>query len=118
MSFYDEMQQVAAEVLSEFSQGSVQYVHIEPGAGPADDPGPATRVPYDINSAVSGAAFRYVQNGLALKTDLQVVVAGNLSVVPDMSGFVVVDGVTHKIVGIDKKPSAGPVVAYVLIIRK
>lgn len=118
MSFYDEMKQVAAEVLAEFAQGDVKYIHMVPGSGPADDPGPATPTLYPINSAVSGAAFRYVQSGLALKTDFQVTVAGNLPVVPDQRGFVTVDGVTHKIVGIDKKPSAGPVVAYILIIRK
>ena len=117
MSLYDELQAVTTGIMSEFKQGDVRYVALTPGNGPIDEPGEPTETEYPLQSAVRGAKFRYVQSGLAVATDLQVTCSVP-SVVPDMNGFVKVDGVKHKIIGIDPKPAAGTPVAYVLIIRK
>jgi hypothetical protein len=118
MAFYEDMQAVAAEVLAEFKQGTVNYIKITPGAGPVDNPGQPVRTPYAINSAVSGVAASYVAKGLAIGTDLQVIAPVDSRYVPEMTGSVEVDGVPHKITQILPKPAAGTPVVYVLIIQR
>lgn len=114
---YSELQPVVADVLREFKQGVIQYVEMVPGSGPADDPGPATPQTTTINAVARGVSFKYVDNSLVLQSDFQVTMPGD-GVEPNMSGFIKVDGVPHKIIKIIRKPAAGPVVAWVPIIRK
>lgn len=115
--FYSEMQGVASSIIGEFKQGAITYIAVTPGNGPAHNPGPHVETPHPINAVARGVAFKYVDNALVLATDLQVTLPGD-SVTPDMKGFVTIDGVRHKIVQIIRKPSAGTVVAWTLIIRK
>lgn len=118
MSLYDELQPVVTGLLSEFGQGSVSYIRVVPGNGPADDPGASVSTPFPVNAAVRGVQFRYVQNGLAAASDLQLTMNVSPDFVPDLRGFVEIDGVRYKIVQILPKPAAGTPVAYVLIVRK
>lgn len=118
MTIYDEMQSVARELLAEFKQGVVSYVKMTPGNGPVDNPGPAVPTSYPINSAVQGVQIKYVNQQLAVASDLQVIAPFDPAYVPELTGFVDVDGVRYKIVNIVKKPAAGTVVVYVLIIRR
>jgi hypothetical protein len=37
---------------------------------------------------------------------------------PQMSGFILIDGAQHKIIGIKRIPEAGTVVSYILIVRR
>jgi hypothetical protein len=117
MTIYDEMQGIATELLTEFKQGIISYVKTVPGNGPVDDPGNPTITRYSINGTASGVQFRYVQNGLALASDKQVIAPVDSRYTPNMKDNVEVDGLPYKIVQIVKKPDAGTPVAYLLILR-
>lgn len=126
MAFYDEMQDVAADVLKEFKQGVIKYIDIEPGSGPVDDPGEPVEKSYTLDGAARGVKYKYVQGGLAVASDLQVTSSvkatdeNNLQVSlnPKLNGFVEIDDVRYKIVQVLPKPAAGTTVAFTLIIRK
>lgn len=117
MTFYTDMQAVAADVLAEFAQGVVKYVKITPGSGPVDNPGSPTRTEYTINSAVNGVSASYVAKGLAVASDRQIIAPVDNRYVPDMTGSIDVDGTMNKIVHIQPKPGAGTPVVYIIIIR-
>lgn len=119
---YDEMQKVASEILSEFDQGGVYYIALVPGNGPADDPGPPQTVPFKINTVVRGVKSKYVQNGLAIASDLQCVMSVHPDVTPDIHGRVRIDQGSkrgeYKVVQAMPIPPAGVTVAHRLIFRK
>ena len=126
MTFYDDMQNVAADVLKEFKQGVIKYVDVTSGTGPADDPGEPTENEFTLDGAARGVKFKYVQNGFAVASDLQITSSlkakneNNADVIlnPNMKGFISVDGESFKIVKILPKPAAGTPVAFVFIVRK
>lgn len=114
--FYDDMQAAASTIIGEFAQGTVEYVEFTAGAGPADDPGPSTQTVNVLNAVVRGVSFKYLNKTDIQSSDLEVTFAGG-GVVPHMDGSVRIDGVSHKIVQIDRKPAAGTVAAYTVIVR-
>lgn len=124
MSLYVEMQSLASGLLAEFKQGVVAYIRVTPGTGPKDDPGAATETPFTLDATARGAKFQYVQNGLALATDLQITTSAHPALVTDFAnetvvrGFATIDGLRYKIVKAIPKPAAGTPVAFVLIVRK
>jgi hypothetical protein len=118
MTIYDDLQPVVRDVMSEFKQGSVVYVHSVAGSGPEDDPGEPTINEYEINATANGVKFKYVQGGQALSSDLQVVAPVDIRYTPTPTGFVKIDGVKYKIHKLLPKPAAGTPVAYVFIVRK
>ena len=126
MSFYDDMQNVASDVLKEFKQGVIKYVDITPGTGPADEPGEPTENEFTLDGAARGVKYKYVQNGFAVATDLQITASmkaknssgSEVTLNPNMKGFIIVDDVKHKIVKILPKPAAGTTVAFTFIVRK
>lgn len=116
--FYSDMQNVAAEILGEFKQGVIAYIGVTPGNGPAHNPGPSVEAaPVIVSGVARGVKAKYVDGTTIVATDLQMTMPGK-GVAPAMNGFVTIDGVRHKIVHIDRKPSAGTVVAWTVIIRK
>lgn len=118
MAFYDEMQNIATGLLTEFNQGVIEYGRITPGSGPDYNPGPSTIVWTTLKGATArGVSQKYVSLSLAVATDKQVVMVAD-QLVPDIKDKVRIDGVELKIVHIDPKPSAGTVAAYILIVRK
>lgn len=121
MALYDEMQQIARELLNDpdFKQGTIRYIAIVPGNGPADNPGPSTAVPHDIPGGVAkGVSYKYVKDGLALSTDKTVILPIVAGLVIDMKGFIEIDGVRHKIVQDISTPAAGTRVVGKYIVRK
>lgn len=116
--FYQDMQSLTTDLIDEFKQGTVQYVAVVAGGGPADNPGPSVETVHTINATVRGVAFRYIDGTSIVSTDLQLTISGNQLFVPDMKGYITVDGVRHKIIGIMPKPAAGTPVAYTIIFRK
>jgi hypothetical protein len=119
MTIYDDMQGIAQEVFADFKQGTVIYVAKTAGNGPVDDPGASTETQFTlVGQTVSGVSKKYVDNGLAIGTDLQIRMSFDSRFVPDNKGFFIVDGVRCKILQVDKVPAAGPTIAYVIPIRK
>lgn len=120
MAFYDDMQKITSGVLRTLKQGNPRYIAMVPAVsgGTPDNPGDPVQTPYDIDAAVRGVAFKYVDNSTVLATDLQCVMAVHPVVTPDMKGFVEIEGVRHKVVQVMPIPPSGTVVAYRLIFRK
>jgi hypothetical protein len=119
MAFYQEMQDIATELLTEFGQGVIRYGKIIPGAGTVDNPGPSTIQWVTFKGATArGVSARYVMRSLAVGTELQVVIPVQSGAEPDMRDVIEIDGVRYKITYIDRKPAAGTPVAYILIIKK
>lgn len=118
MTIYQEMQDIAADVLAEFKQGVIEFGRVTPGAGPVDNPGPSSTVWTPYNGTARGVRSKYVADGLAVATDLQTIMPAKLGIVPDQRDFVRIDGVPHKIVHISPRPAAGTAVVYLLIVRK
>lgn len=117
MGFYDDMQGIARDVLTQFQQGVINYVQITPGNGPVDNPGSSTQTRFLIPATATGVQFKYVQNGLAVASDLQIAAPIDPRFVPDMKGFIEVDGKAYKIVAIKPIPPAGTPVVNVIIFR-
>ena len=117
---------VAASVMKEFKQGTIKYVDVTPGTGDADEPGEPAENEFTLDATSRGVKYKYVQNGLAVASDLQVTASvkakssngASVDLHPTQNGFVLIDGVKYKIQEILPKPAAGTTVAFVLIVRK
>ena len=126
MTFYDDMQGVAANVLKEFKQGVIKYVDITPGTGDADEPGEPTENEFVLDATSCGVKYKYVQNGLAVASDLQVTasvkaknsIGTSVDLNPSQNGFILIDDVKYKIQEILPKPAAGTTVVFVFIVMK
>ena len=119
MSLYDDVQKVVQDVLPQFSQGVIRYGALTSGSGPVDNPGQSSINFTLLNGAVArGVQFRYVQNGLAVASDMQVTMSVQTDVTPKQKDFIEIDGKRYKIEQVIAKPAAGTVVAYTLIIRR
>lgn len=116
--FYKSMQGLATDLLTEFNQGSIEYVKLTKGDGPPDDPGPPSEKKYPVKGAVRGVKFKYVDGTHIIASDLQTTIAVDPRFQPDMTGFLMVDGKRFKIVSVQPIPPAGTVVANRIIFRK
>jgi hypothetical protein len=119
MGFYDEMQQIATGLLTEFNQGIISYVKSIPGNGPVDDPGAPTLTVYTLVGAVAkGVSKKFVDSGLAVVSDKQVTAAVDPRFIPDMNGHMIIDGNQYKILGIFQVPEAGTPSAFIYVVHK
>lgn len=116
--FYKDMQNLASSLITEFNQGACEYVDIQPGNGPVDNPGPAVEVIHPTPAVARGVQFRYINNTDIVSTDLQMTIPVKDGMMPKMSGFVRGDGQRYKIVGVRTIPPFGTPVAHVIIFRK
>lgn len=118
MSFYDDMQVVASNVLGGFKQGSVSYVELTPQPGSTPDaPLPPLTATTTLNATVRPVSTKYVDGTHIIQSDRQVTFAGGV-VEPSMNGSMDIDGVRYKIVEIMPVPAAGTVVSYTVIVRR
>ena len=118
MSIYDEMQGVAKELFAEFQQGSIKYVELNAvSGGTPDDPGNPVRVEHPLTATARPVSTKYVDGSHIVQSDRQVSMPGG-GVEPQMSGFLLIDGTQHKIIGIKRIPEAGTVISYILIVRR
>ncbi len=116
---YSEMQGIASELLAEFKQGIISYIKINKGNGPIDEPGTAPPTPFVLAGATaSGVSRKYVESGVAVATDLQVVANVDPRFTPNMKDMIDIDGVRMKILQIDQKPAAGVPVVFIYVVHK
>jgi hypothetical protein len=116
MGFYEEMQDIATGLLTEFKQGVVVLNKAGATSGSAWKPTPGAQTNITLFATVSGVSKKYVDKSLAIATDKQIICAVP-SVAPTMADSVTIDGKSHKIVHIEPRPAAGTPAAYILIVR-
>lgn len=117
-NFYDDMRAVASEVFAEFKQGTVAYVGLTSVAGATPDaPGAPVETATTINATVRPVSTKYVDGSHIVQSDRQVSMP-NDGTTPQMSGFMRIDGVDHKIIEIMPRPAAGTPVTYTVIVRR
>lgn len=122
--FYAEMQGIASGILEEFKQGTVTLTRTTKAAADATTPwipGDTTATTtYTLDAVVRGTNARevgtaYTNGTLILASDL-VVTCAVPEVEPALTDTVTVDGQSHVIKGISRKPAAGTAVAYALYV--
>ena len=116
--FYNDMQNIATDLITEFKQGVIQYVDVTAGGGPPDNPGTPTEVFHTVDAVARGVSFKYVDGTSIFSTDEQITISGDQVFTPNGDGFVMVDTIRYKVVKIVRKPAAGTAVAYTIIYRK
>lgn len=119
MTFYEEMKDVASEVLEEFEQGTVVLSRTTTAPNPAApwEPGVPTTTTYTLNAVVRGAPFKYVDGTLIVASDLMVTAAVHDDVTPEVGDTIAIDGGTPKAVKkIEATPAAGTPVAYKIFV--
>lgn len=118
MSIYTELKEVTSEILKEFKQGTVVLRKMAPAAGPADNPGTPTITSHTLDAVVKGVSFKYVSQGFAVASDLEVTSAILSGVTPSEKDSIVIDDVRYKIIQMMKIPAAGTTLAWKFIVRK
>ena len=118
MAFYDEMSQIAREIMAEFKQGDVTYIELTPGDGPADSPGePTESDPIGLDAVGRNAEFKYVDGTLIESTTTQLTFphpSEGLNL--DDLDYVIVDNERFKIIKkISIPPMGTPVVHKIFI---
>jgi hypothetical protein len=119
MTFYDEIRDVASEVLKEFKQGTIALRRTTDTPDPSTPwiPGAPTTVSYDLDAVVRGVTKDRIDGTLILAGDL-VVTCAVPAVVPDIADVIVIDGVDHVVKRVEPVPAAGTAAAYRLFVRK
>lgn len=118
MGFYDEMQEVATDLLTEFKQGIVQLRRETPGVPDPDAPWELvepTVETWELKAAVRTVSVKYIDGTLIVAGDRMVTFAVPATV-PVMADTLVVDGRAHAMKDLRPLPGAGAVVAYIAFI--
>lgn len=120
MGFYDEMQEIATELLTEFNQGNISLVVSVPTGGTEWKPTGGVQFIFDAQGVVRGVSSKYIMRGLAIEGDKEITTA----VIPNLSdndaikaSFGLEDG-EYKVVSYEKLPANGTPVALKFIVRK
>ena len=113
MSFYDEMQDVATELLQEFKQGTIVYRAPTAGAQPWE---PVTYTDTSVSGGtVSGVSQHYVTD-LVTTSDLHAILPV-FGTAPTNTGRLVIDGVERQIIRVMPSPAAGTVVCWHVFVK-
>ncbi|WP_018428222.1 hypothetical protein [Hoeflea sp. 108] len=112
MSFYDEMRDVADELLGEFKQGSVQLKRVTTAPGPNEwTPAPETVETWPLSATITRLHQRY-ENGVLIVQTGDMVTFAVPAVEPQITDKLIIDGAERVITNLTPIPSAGTVVAW------
>lgn len=117
MTIYDDLAPTVVEVMDEFKQSDIKLVQVTAGAGPIDNPGAPTETEHDLKATSKGVSFKFVKDGLAVSSDIEVTSAPVSGVTPDENDFVTIDGTRYKIVKYMPVPPTNTL-AWRFIVRK
>lgn len=124
MSFYDEMADVASEVLDEFKQGTVTLKRPgvpTPAVNSWDKPTPAAPTSYTLKATVADAqsdkATRAYVDGETILGSDAVVTCAVPAVEPALTDVVEVNGIAKPIKKVIRIPASGTAVAFKLILE-
>ena len=116
MSIYQRFQATASRLLKRFAQGTVVYEdRIRTGG---EDWAPEyDTVSLPLDAAVKGVGAMFKDSSLINESDLLVTCAV-FGATPTTSGSVLIDGVRHAVVRVERVPGAGVPVAWQIVVRR
>ena len=134
--FYDNMQGVATELLTQFNQGTMSYNYITGGTSPFDGPATVTAGPF--KGTATGVAFKY-RNDLVTASDIEITAAvfksplwddlvvwddaalwnddGVYLVEPQLNSTVTIDGKERQIIQVRKIPASGTPILFKIFVK-
>lgn len=118
MTIYDDLRPTVTEIMDEFKQGVVTLIQVTAGSGPIDNPGPSIETSHALTATVKGVSFKFVKDGLAVSSDLEVTSATISTVIPDENDFISIDDTRYKIVKFILIPPTTDTIAWKFIVRK
>lgn len=118
--FYTKMQGIASDLLTRFNQGEIILLRVTPGAGPANNPGPATEAPTTLKATARPAKGSVLlAPGTLIKLgDLKVVAKVEAGAEPSTKDRMTINGQKYNIIRFDKIPASGVTVAWVFYVRR
>lgn len=117
MTIYDDLSPLVSEVMDEFKQSTINLVKITSGTGPIDNPGTPVEVTHSLSATSTGVSFKFVRDGLAVSSDIEVTAAPISGVTPDENDFLTINSIRHKIVKFMPIPPTDTL-AWKFIVRK
>ncbi|TPL06681.1 hypothetical protein [Mesorhizobium sp. B2-4-11] len=117
-AFYDDMADMASELLGEFKQGFISLsrtVTADPDPSTPWIPGTTTTTVYPLDAVARRVSQKYVDGTLIVATDDQITFAVP-EIVPAMTDILVIDGVEHAMKDLRPIPAAGTPVAYIAFV--
>lgn len=119
MSIYNELQQIAGEVLGDFDQGGIKLIHLTfPTSSTPDEPGEPTETVYELKGVATGVEFKYLKESFTATAEKEVTVAVRDDVVPSENDFIEIDGYRYKILKDISAPQAGTRCAWKFLVSK
>lgn len=116
MSFYDDLQAIAMDVLAEFNQGGLSKITITstPAANEWELPSNSA-TPVTINAVVKGVSQKYVDGSRIVATDLEATLPGDVSI--DAGSNVTVNGNPVQVIAVMPTPASGTPVIVKVVLR-
>jgi hypothetical protein len=118
-AFYSKMRAVADRLLgpqSKFAQGALLLRRATPGTGPVYNPGPPTIADYALSGTVSGVD-QFRADGTYVTVGDKMATVAVPEVEPTTADKLVIDGKEHQIARVERKPEAGPAVAFIIFAK-
>ena len=118
-TFYEEMADVASEVLAEFHQGVIilsKTVPGEPDASTPWIPGEPVTVAHTLNATAKPVSEEFINGTTIVATDIEIT-AAVFGADPDPADQMEIDGQPMTIIEVMRIPAAGTVVVWKLIVR-
>ena len=118
MAFYDELQVLAGDILSEFNQGSSGEMVITstPAANEWDMPSEAT-LETTLDAVARGVSSQYIDGVQIVSTDLQMTVSA-IGWSPSAGMNIKIDGAAVTVLRFDAIPAMGTAVAWRVFVRR
>ena len=115
MSFYDEMADMAADLLSDFDQGGISLLVYTDGGGSPHNPLPPVYIDTPVNGVVEGVSAHHLADSLIQSSDLVLTIDGRIK--PKMQDRASMSGDVFTIIKIEATPATGVSAAYDVFIR-
>jgi hypothetical protein len=88
------------------------------GTSPDEPVSTAKGTPVTLNATARPVSTKFVDGSHIVQSDKQVVIPNDGLATLEMSGFIRIDGVDHKIIELMARPAAGEPVTWTAIVRR
>jgi hypothetical protein len=119
MSVYDDLREVAGELMIEFGQGTITHIRraVGPNTYTPENPGVGAITETVIKGVVRGVTFQYLRDTLVSSSDLLLTIPASAGIVPDTTDQFRINGENHAVVMVTAKPASGTTIVYDVVVR-